>query len=710
MRPTRVFTLLAAVGLLAPLLAIGVGEARVGRTLERRIYDGWFNIRGPLPTPSDVAVVAIDVDSEQSLGRYPWSRDWHARLVRNLARAGAKVVAFDATFADEFPVQDTLLRRVIDSTGVTILGAKTNVIRHGESVGFSLEEPIGVLNGAPIGIVDNFVDPVDGVIREYPILHRYPQGTVPQLGVRAVLQYVGMPLDSAYATDDGWRVAGRSIPRGLGDAMLINFLGKPTTVSTYSYASVVDDVDTDIGDWDSDTFELMDEEGRFRNRIVFVGSTVPEHQDLHSTPFRNPDDAYGWRSSLARLLSGGEESAAVQTPGVEVHAHAAETILAGLTIAVLPRPVQYLWTLLLSLLVVSLTPRVRGVWGTASAVALVGVAAGAAWWLFVRDGVWLWTATPVLAVGMSYAGSTATLYLAEEQEKARIRGMFSRYVSASVVDELIKRPELVALGGEERVMTVLFSDLADFSTVSEGLTPTQLVSLLNEYLTAMTDIVIEHGGIIDKYQGDLIMAEFGAPLPLADHALRACRAALDMVAELGRLRERWAQEGRPLLTARIGINTGRMLVGNLGSRHFFDYTVMGDAVNLASRLEGANKPYGTRLMVSEFTWNEVKGELLGRELDRIRVKGKDQPVCVYEVMERKRDGLSLERLELVRHFEGALALYQEARFEEARDAFHSLARRFPDDGPTALYEQRCAEYAVDPPPAGWDGVYTMKTK
>ena len=234
-------------------------------------------------------------------------------------------------------------------------------------------------------------------------------------------------------------------------------------------------------------------------------------------------------------------------PGVEIHAHAVATVLAGNHIRELSTRLQYLWTVLLGALAVWLALRVRGIWGSALALVLAAGALFTAWWFFSERGIWLWSFAPALSVGLAYAGSSATLHVAEEQEKARIRGMFQQYVASSVVDELIKRPELLALGGEERVISVLFSDVADFSTISE---------------------------------------------PLPDHALRACHAALDMTRELGRLREKWAAENRPRLFARFGLNTGDVLVGNLGSHRIMDYTVMGDHVNLASRLEGANKPYG----------------------------------------------------------------------------------------------------------------------
>lgn len=261
-----------------------------------------------------------------------------------------------------------------------------------------------------------------------------------------------------------------------------------------------------------------------------------------------------------------------------------------------------------------------------------------------------------------------------------------------------------------------------FSSISEGLSPTELVELLNEYLTAMTDIVIEHGGIIDKYQGDSIMAEFGVPIPQEDHALRACRAALGMTRGLDRLRRGWAKEGRPELFARVGVKTGRMLVGNLGSRRIMDYTVMGDQVNLASRLEGANKLYGTRIMISEFTRSAVRDRIVTRELDRIRVKGREEPVRVYELLGTAGeagapagdggapDAVAPEALELSRRFEEALARYRDRDFDEARDAFLRLAGDYPDDGPARLYVERCRRYVEAPPPAEWDGVYTMKTK
>jgi adenylate cyclase len=691
--PRRLTALLACVALLAPLLALVFAEARVGRTLERRVYDGWFTLRGTQPRPPEVVLVAIDTDSEASLGRYPWSRAWHARLLRNLHRAGARVVAFDLTFADA-AAEDTAFRAAIDQTGIAVLGAKTDVVFRRGARGFRLEEPAGVLRGAPIGIVDVRPDAVDGVVREYPVRHVYPQGVRAQLGVQAVLRYLDLPVDSLREAPGGWTLAGRFIPRGPAGGMLVDYAGPTGSVATHSYVTVVDDAATDVGEWDLDSFGDLAAAGVFRGRIVFVGTTIPEHHDFHPTPFRDADGAEG----------------AVLVPGVEIQAQAAAALLAGRHIRPFSRTAQYAWVALLALATVLALSRLRALWGTLAAAVLVVAAVAGGWLGFAQQGVWLWTVGPVLGVALAWAGSTAVLVTDEALEKARIRGMFQQYLPPAVVRELIHRPELLGLGGEERVATVLFCDVEGFSRMAEGLAPTALVKLLNEYLTAMTDVVVEHGGVIDKYLGDALMAEFGVPVPLDDHAVRACRAALRMRDERRRLRVGWKERGMPELHARTGINTGRVLVGNLGSFRMMDYTCMGDHVNLASRLEGVNKEYGTEILVSEFTWRDVQAHFIGREIDRVRVVGRGEPVAVYELIAVREDGVDEGTTALMAGFAEALALFRERRFGDACEAFEALAERFPGDGPTAVYVERCRENVIHPPPVEWDGVFQLASK
>jgi adenylate cyclase len=692
--PGRRGALLAGVALLAPLLALLCGEARVGRALERRVYDSWFTLRGPLPRPTGVAVVAIDLESEASLGRYPWSRAWHARLLRNLKRAGARVVAFDLTFADPTP-DDTAFAAALRETGIGVLGAKTDVLFRRGASGFRLEEPVAALGATAIGIVDVRPDAVDGVVREYPVLHQYPQGQRAQLAVEAVRRALGLPASALRGVGEGWRLGDREIHSGPSGGMLVDYAGPTGSVATYSYVTVVDDEATDVGEWDMDTFGDLARSGVLRGRIVFVGSTIPEHQDMHPTPFRDVGGAEG----------------AVLVPGVEIHAQAAAALLARRFIRPLGRPAQYLWAALLAAVTVVGLARLRALRGTLLAALLVACAVAAAGLLFTRQGLWLWAVAPVLSVSLAWAGGTAVLVTDEAREKARIRRMFQQYVPPAVVQELIHRPELLALGGEERVATILFSDVKGFSRVAEGLAPTRLVALLNEYLTAMTDVVVEHGGVIDKYLGDALMAEFGVPIPRDDHAVLACRAALRMRDELRRLREGWTRRGMPALHARTGINTGRVLVGNLGSFRMTDYTCMGDHVNLASRLEGANKEYQTEILVSEFTWREVQAHFVGREIDRVRVVGRGEPVAIYELMAvRGAAPVDAEMAALVEGFAAALALCRERSFAAALEAFEALAARFPDDGPTAVYLERCRRHAVLPPPLEWDGVFQLASK
>jgi adenylate cyclase len=511
--------------------------------------------------------------------------------------------------------------------------------------------------------------------------------------VQAVLRFRGMPADSLREAHGGWRMGGRAVPAGPGGGMLIDWLGPAGSVAIHSYATVVDDAATDIGEWDLDSFEDLARDGVFRDRVVFVGTTVPEHQDLHPTPVRDAGGAAG----------------AVLMPGVEIHAQAAAALLAGRFVRVLPRPVQYAWTALLAALAVLALARLRGGRGAAAAAVLALLAPVAAGGLFT-GGTWLWTIAPLLAVGLASGGSAAVLWADEARERARIRGMFQQYVPPAVVRELIRRPELLALGGEERVATVLFSDVRGFSAVAERLAPAELVALLNEYLTAMTDVVVDHGGIVDKYVGDLLMAEFGVPVPVDDHAVRACRAALRMRDELRRQRGGWQARGMPALHARIGINTGTVLVGNLGSHRMMDYTCMGDHVNLASRLEGLNNLYRTEILVSELTWREVSAHFVGREIDRVRVAGREGAIAIHELLATREDGVDAETDALRKDFAAALALYRDRRFGAAGDAFAAVAARHPADGPAAVLVERCRAYAADPPPHDWDGAYHLATK
>lgn len=322
---------------------------------------------------------------------------------------------------------------------------------------------------------------------------------------------------------------------------------------------------------------------------------------------------------------------------------------------------------------------------------------------------------PVFGIGSATLIFTAGLMIGTgiliNRERRFVKSAFSHYVPESVVNTLLTHPERLNLGGEERIMTVLFSDLANFTSLSEDMHPPELVHLLNTYLTEMTDIVLEQGGIIDKYQGDAIMAEFGAPLPLPDHADRAVKAGLTMQRRLAELRRIWKEQGTPELHCRVGINTGPMIVGNIGSRRVFDYTVIGDAVNLAARLESANKRYSTSLMISELTHAVLSpGQFQTRILDVIKVKGKSRAVKVFEVYAMQDEIIEAQYRQYYQAYHAGFQAYLLRNFKLARKYFQKSLSLLPDDPAARHMLERLDALDAHRLPAEWDGSLTLILK
>jgi len=309
---------------------------------------------------------------------------------------------------------------------------------------------------------------------------------------------------------------------------------------------------------------------------------------------------------------------------------------------------------------------------------------------------------------MLYISLTLHRYLSEERERRRIKGAFTYYVSSSVVNEMLKHPEKLKLGGDRKELSILFSDIRGFTTIAEGMSPEELVHLLNEYLTVMTDIVFKYDGTLDKYMGDAIMAIYGAPLDLPDHASKACRSALEMMRELEKLNKKWLAEGKKPVDIGIGINTGPMMVGNMGSEQRFDFTVMGDSVNLGSRLEGANKNYKTNVIISEYTYEKVKGEFLCMELDSVRVQGKREPVKIYSLLGF--NDLPKTQHQTAARFNRGITLYKAQQWDDAIHVFEEIQAVEPNLYAAQVYIERCLDLKKNPLPPEWDGVYVMITK
>jgi adenylate cyclase len=327
---------------------------------------------------------------------------------------------------------------------------------------------------------------------------------------------------------------------------------------------------------------------------------------------------------------------------------------------------------------------------------------------FFQKGVVISVAFPLLQFSTSYVVLTFYKYLTEERSKRALRQTFSKYVSPAIVEEVLQDPKNLELGGRKENITVFFSDVRGFTTISEKLDPKALGDFLNSYLTPMTDLVFKNKGTLDKYMGDAVMAFFGAPIHYPDHAKCAARCALQQLEKLKELQAVYAKKGLPVIDIGIGLNTGECSVGNMGSETVRNYTVMGDAVNLASRLEGINKEYGTRIIISEFTHKEIKQDFICREIDWVRVKGKLLPVKIYELIAEGKAPKELD--EMIKYFDDGYAFYREKRFEQAIRSFESAASSHPQDMTSQIYIERCRGFIAEPPPENWDGVYVMKTK
>ncbi len=418
------------------------------------------------------------------------------------------------------------------------------------------------------------------------------------------------------------------------------------------------------------------DERYFQKKILFYGLTATGTHDYNPTPY---EPRYAM---------------------VGVHANIFDNIVNKRFLKEATIIQNLLWWMGITLLMVWGLRRMKTLWLGATSLGLFTFNLIANYWVFSRLNIWYSLLSPSLLIIAYFLVISIHNYRREEKEKRKIKDAFSHYVAPSVVEIILKKQDMLKLGGEKRYCTVFFSDIQGFTSISEQRDPVDLVESLNHYLNRVTQIILQHGGMLDKYEGDAVMAVFGAPLELPGHPVKACRCALEIQKALQR------DSSYP---TRIGINTGEMIAGNMGSATRFNYTVIGDAVNLGSRLEGANKQYGSRIMISEFTARELKNEFVIRELDLIRVKGKSRPVKVYELMEKSEDA-DIALLQLCRRYHEALEAYHRRDWTGAETAFQILMKSYPHDPVIALYRERCNGYRSAPPAQDWDGVFEMLTK
>jgi len=677
--------------------------------LELKLYDLSFQRRGPLPIEgSKLAIVAIDQATCDEL-TFPFDRRYYAELIEKLNQLGAKLIVFDILFDSEGsrPASDSLLKQTVAEAGdVVLCGQSTRIFHRG------LKEPITSMTpphpavlppGAPWGLIDDFNDQ-DGVTRRYPLFVSYHDSSFLSLGLKVHSLIHNYSGGKTAFTDKGELVyAGLTIPPSTdASTTFLNYYGPAGTFPTYSFIDVVNgkyDLTALFASFSEEERKALAdsgmagifEENPFEGRVVLVGATVDGLHDNKYTPFFSAHDPR-------------------QTPGVECHANAIWMLEQQSFIRVVNYWFVLGGVLLISLLIFTVGRHVAHWSGILISMGIILAVMFGSLYLFGTHRLWLREMPLLLAVGIGYPANLLHRFILSQREKAMIKGMFSQYLPPSYVKHLIENPDLLKLGGERRRMTMLFTDVAGFSTVSEKLTPEELVLLLNEFLTAMSRVVFENDGIVDKYEGDLVMAEFGAPIWNPNHAAQGCRTALGMQKRLAELRAKWRAEGRIELHTRVGVNTGDVIVGNMGSEEKFDYTVMGDAVNLASRLEGANKAYKTTCMIGHNTWLDVHDQFVTRPLDLLRVVGKSEPVAVYELVAEKLEEVAPERLRAIELYNQGITLYREKKFAEADEFFLKALEADPNDGPSKEYHNRCEMMMAEPPPENWDGVWVMREK
>jgi len=395
-----------------------------------------------------------------------------------------------------------------------------------------------------------------------------------------------------------------------------------------------------------------------------------------------------------------------------LYAAVTNTILSGQFLDESPLWIAMLVTVLMSLLTGWIVSRLnRPVLGLLSGISILILTEGVLIVSFIGTGSFTPILTPGISILLSFISIVSVNLIFSSKEKGFIRNAFAQYLSDDVISDLLDDPSKLALGGEERHMTAMFTDVKGFSSISEKLTPQNLVALLNSYLTEMSNLIMEEKGTIDKYEGDAIIAFFGAPQPFQDHAVKTCRAAIRMKKAEKLLNEKMIAEERtpgPLLT-RIGINTGDMVVGNMGTLKKMDYTMMGNAVNLSARLEGVNKQYGTWILISDSTYRETGDLFTVRRLDRVRVVGINEPVRLYELIDEKHLTPE-ETLEGLSWFHKGMDLFEERRWAEASEMFKKARKTLSDDSPSEIYMKRCLKFSQDPPPKEWDGVFNLTEK
>jgi len=751
-RGVYLYGLLTGLALLGLILLLKFLNPGFLQNIELKFIDLFFQVRGVRPVSDKIVIVAIDEKTIRSIGRWPWQREKTADLVKKLTGYGCDTVGFDIVFSEpetnaaimafgflfdllkDLPQQqnenikkaieiisaftqnldsDSLLAQAIRENGRAILGtfffmSESEIFDKEKNRRYVLSmrslnddriiqvfegeqepppnvimKPVWVNLNIP-QIADcaagfgyfNVVPDADGAIRRIPLICNYNGDYYQSLALRIASRFLNEPV-KLYLDNFGVekiKIGNIDIPTDISGKMMVNYAGPS---HTFEYISACD-----IINGTADTAKL-------KGKIAIIGITATGLYDIRITPYSN---VY---------------------PGVEIQANAAENIIQGTFLrnpwwaGMVQAGFIVLAGILISIFLPVMGALASGLFCIASIIFVISVS----YTLFSFFNISFSPFYTLTLIVADYLFITSTKFFIEEKERRFIKSAFGQYLSPQLVAELVNDPDLLKLGGEEKVLTVLFSDIAGFTSISEKLSPAKLVEMLNNYTTEMSNIIMDNRGTIDKYNGDAIMAFFGAPVFFADHAACACRAVLQMQKKLDSISARISDSASRTqgFYTRIGVNTGKMVVGNMGSKNKFNYTVLGDSVNLASRLEGANKFYDTRILIGEDTVSGLDGEFVVRLIDVVKVKGKELPEKIYDLIDL-RENASEKLMEFLSFYNDGIKFIDGRNWENAVAKFKKALSVIPSDKPSQIHLARCEQYIKTPPPETWDGSYSLESK
>ena len=716
------------------------------QSLENKTIDFRFNVRGTRAPKAPVKLIVVDDKSLKEIGQWPWPRSIHAQIIRQLKADGVKDVFYDVVFSEPERNQEKMLDQLDEVLKTTLKGSSRSVSSLREKVRadvkkfqetqngdaqlaqamkeahnvflliepfFGIDEAKGTtpevdsLHMTPASLFKGFPDDfahaesllvsipliqqsvldsghtrifpyADGIYRYYPTVVNYKGKLIPHESLQVARYFSGDTNPVKVVAGEYVEVGGHKIPITDNGFTQINFCGPyvdlKTGKTTFPSYSASDFLDGKVPP------------AVLKDSVVVFGVTAAGLFDLRPTPFTH------------------------NAPGMDINANILENAISGSYLALAPDYLKLVLIFVAAMLMWYLIPRLTPIQGTLWFLLSLVIYVVVACVLFGELNFVVNLVYPSSALILTFLVLTTYKFRTEVRHSRYMKQMFQSMVAPKVVEEILKLPAGIELGGEEKELTVMFSDVRSFTTFSEKHTPHEVVEILNEYLTQMTYLIFQTEGTLDKYIGDAIMAFWGAPSAQADHAYRACSTALGMVDLLHNvLHPKWEIEGKEKLQVGVGLNTGPMVVGFVGSESIKNYTLIGDAVNLGSRLEGTTKEYHVEIIIAESTYAHVKNDMLCRELDLIKVKGKNEPIRIYELVDHRLRGAGNKEMK-VKAFEEGLSLYRAQKWDEAMQRFKNCLELDPKDGPADIFIKRCAQLKQSPPGSNWDGVFVMKTK